>query len=484
MVPLLYVVDSAMEARWGTIRALVFRQHVAKLLCHTVLLVGAAVPVCVLIGVGAALLVERTTLPGRSVLALLFAAPLTVPPFVASYAWATVWPSIGGLFGAVLISVAAYFPLVYIPVVATLRRLDPAVEESARALGVGPLGVLARIILPQLRLPVLGGALLIALHLLAEYGAFAFVRYDTFTTAIYDQFQSTFASVAAAILAGVLVLCCLALLIGEASLRGRQRYTRSGPGVQRPPLQTRLGWWSIPLWFLVIGTLGATLAVPGCSIVKWLTKGGSAAWNGNLTGALITTLTYGVTGGVLTCIAALPIAWLSVRSPGRWSRVLESTTFITASLPGIVVGLAVVSYAIRFAQPLYQTATLLVGTYAILFLPRAVVTLRAGLAQAPRSLEEVARSLGCAPWLAVARITLRLLTPALGASIALSFLGTTGELTATLLLAPTGTNTLSTQFWTLSSALNYTGAAPYALLLVVLSLPMTYLLFQQSHKVV
>lgn len=483
LVPLIYVVQSALEAGWGSVETLVFRPRVGQLLGNTLMLVITAVPISVLLGVSAALLVERTDLRGRGALALLFAAPLAVPAFVASYAWATVWPSIGGLPGALLVSVVSYYPFVYIPVMATLRRLDPAVEESARSLGQPPVAVLLRVVLPQLRLPVLGGALLVGVHLLAEYGAFAFVRYDTFTTAIYDQFRSTFASTAAAMLAGVLVLCCLMLLVAEAGTRGRQRYARIGPGVARRMRLVPLGGWALPCWAASTAVLALTLGVPGWSIGRWLVGGGAAVWGGQLLGVLGTTLLFGVLGGLLTCAAALPVAWLSVRHPARWVRALEGATFIAASLPGIVVALAVVSYAIRYAQPVYQTSVLLIGVYAVLFLPRAVVTLRAGIAQAPPGLEEAARSLGSSSPMAFARVSLPLIAPAVGASVALTFLGITGELTATLLLAPTGTTTLATQFWALTSEINYAGAAPYAFLLVLLSLPMTYLLFQQSRKV-
>jgi len=57
------------------------------------------------------------------------------------------------------------------------------------------------------------------------------------------------------------------------------------------------------------------------------------------------------------------------------------------------------------------------------------------------------------------------------------------ELTATLLLAPTGTRTLAMLFWSHSSELDYAAAAPYALVLVLLSIPVTVLLFRQSTKV-
>ena len=146
----------------------------------------------------------------------MFVAPLAVPAFVNSYAWVGVIPSLHGLWAGVLVTTLSYFPFMYLPVAATLRRLDPAVEESARALGSDSAGVFFRVVLPQLRLAILGGGLLIGVHLLAEFGAFAMVRFDTFTVAIFQQFQVTFDGAAGSMLAGVLVLLCLVLLIAEA----------------------------------------------------------------------------------------------------------------------------------------------------------------------------------------------------------------------------------------------------------------------------
>jgi iron(III) transport system permease protein len=84
----------------------------------------------------------------------------------------------------------AYYPFIYMPVAAVLRRLDPTLEDVAASLGTPPWRVFFRVVLPQLKLAICGGALLVALHLLAEYGLYVMIRFDTFTTAIYDQFQS------------------------------------------------------------------------------------------------------------------------------------------------------------------------------------------------------------------------------------------------------------------------------------------------------
>jgi ABC-type Fe3+ transport system, permease component len=216
---------------------------------------------------------------------------------------------------------------------------------------------------------------------------------------------------------------------------------------------------------------------------NWLIAGGAQVWQmDELLPALEQTLLLGVAGAALTTCAAIPIAWLSIRSPGRLQRVLESCNYITSSLPGIVVALALVTVTIHFARPIYQTTVTVLLAYLLMFLPRALVSLRAGIAQAPVELENMARSLGRSPARALWLITLRLAAPGAAAGAALVFLAITNELTATLLLAPNGTRTLATGFWAMTSEIDYAAAAPYALLMILLSLPLTGLLYHQSKR--
>jgi iron(III) transport system permease protein len=56
------------------------------------------------------------------------------------------------------------------------------------------------------------------------------------------------------------------------------------------------------------------------------------------------------------------------------------------------------------------------------------------------------------------------------------------ELPATLLLRPTGTNTLATSLWTETGVAAYAAAAPYALALVVLAVvPTLWLMHAQGR---
>ena len=311
---------------------LILRPKVAELLVNSILLVVIAVPLCALLAGTLAWLIERTDLPGRRRWSLLMVAPLAVPAFIQGYAWITLVPSLYGLPAAVLVSVTTYFPFMYLPITATLRRLDPAWEQAAASMGLSPLRVFCRIVLPQMRLALLGGTMLIGLHLLAEYGLFAMLRFDTFTTAIIDQFQSTFDGPAANMLGVVLVGCCLLLLWGESLVRGRARYARMGAGAARPPTPARLGRWTIPAIMLPMATVLLSLGVPGLTLVRWLQAGGARVWQWNeILPAFGQTALLALAGGVLTVAAALPIAWLATRRSDRLHLGLERLCLLAVS---------------------------------------------------------------------------------------------------------------------------------------------------------
>ena len=221
---------------------------------------------------------------------------------------------------------------------------------------------------------------------------------------------------------------------------------------------------------------GASLGLPFATLVYWTERGSSAAISGDLFSAAATSLELGLAAAALTTLLAMPVAILAVRFASPFATLVERSTYLAYGLPGIVVGLALIVVCINFVPGVYGTTAVLLVAYAILALPLALVAVRGALAQAPPVHEEVARSLGLRPWAARLRVTLPAILPGLGAAAALVFLATVTELTATLLLAPIGTNTLATGFWSSASTLSYAAAAPYAALMVLISAVPTYLL--------
>lgn len=483
LIPLGFVLFSTATTGWDTVRRLIFRPRVGELLVNTGLLVVLSCTATAVIGTAAAFLVERLQVGGSRFWGPLLVAPLAIPAFVTSYGWVSLFPGIDGLFGATLIMTLAYFPFVFLPVATALRGLDPAWEEQARTLGLRPGAVIVRVVLPQLRPAILGGALLVGLHCLSEFGAFSMLRFATFTTAIYDQYSSSFASAAANMLAVVLVACCLILVATEARAAGpgRRRISRVGTGAPRNPERPALGLRQIPAQVFLAGLVGAALGVPLSSVAYWLSRG-SNSWGPALSTSL-TTIALAAAGAVATVVLGFPVAYLAVRYRSWPTVMMERMTYLAGALPAIVVALALITVTIRFARPIYQSAVTLIAAYVLLFLPRAMVTLRSALLQAPPELEDAARALGVRPSATLRRVVLPLAAPGIFSAAALVFIAGATELTATLLLSPIGTSTLATRFWSLAGSIDYVEAAPYAAMMIIISAPITYLLLQQSRRV-
>ena len=142
--------------------------------------------------------------------------PLAIPDFVVSFGWSSMWSWVQGFRGSVLVMTLAVYPLVYLPVAASLRSADPGQEEVARSLGVSRVRTFVRITLGQARGAILGGCLLVALVLLAEYGAFEMLGFRTFTTEIFSNLGLPTGVPTACALSLVLVVISLLVLGGEA----------------------------------------------------------------------------------------------------------------------------------------------------------------------------------------------------------------------------------------------------------------------------
>ena len=461
---------------------LLFRPLVGELLINTIGLAAATTLVCGVIGTGCAWLTERTNLPGRQAWAVLAVVPLAIPPFISSYAWVSLSPAFQGFAGALLVVSCAYYPLVYLPVAAALRGIDPALEESARTLGRGPWACFFRVVLPQLRPALLGGMLLVGLHMLGEFGAFALLRFRTFTTELYAEYRTGFNGPGASLLAVVLLVLCLVCLVAELRVRAGAHYARVGGGTRRRMAPLVLGWMTLPMLAAVAVLTAATAGVPLGMILYWLTQHGAAAITpaevspARLLDATGASIWLGLTGAALTVLLALPLAFLAARYQGWAITVLERAAYLTQGVPAIVVALALIALTLESAPPLYQSAGSLIFAYAILFLPLALVSIRAALMQVQKALEEVARSLGLGWFAVVWRVALPLAASGLSAAAALVFVSVVTELTATLLLAPIGTRTLATEVWADTSTVAYAAAAPYAALMAALSLVSTWLL--------
>ena len=477
LLPIGYLVVRTAEAGVSRVAEIVLRERTGVLIARSVLLAALVTTLSIAIGVGLAFLATRTDLPGRRVVAALAPLPLAVPSYVAAFAWISAVPEVAGLVGSVLVLTLCCYPYVYLPVLAALRRADPGVEEVARSLGRTPWQVFREVTLRQVRPAAAAGGLLVALYTLSDFGAVSILRYDVFTRVIYTAYRSSFDRSTAAVLSLILVLLTVAISVGESRVR-RRDVARVGGGVARSAEPVRLGSLRLPVAGAASVVLALALVFPIASLLYWFTTGLSAGIDGgHLAESIVATAWLALLGAVACTLGAVPVGILAARHRGRFTTVVEQVTYAGHALPGIVVALALVFLGVRVVPWVYQEAPLLVLAYVVLFLPTAVGSVRSSVAQSSVRGEEVARSLGAGPGEVLRRVTLPLAAPGIGAGAALVLLTCMKELPATLLLRPTGTDTLATSLWTETGVGAYGAAAPYGLALVVLAvLPTIWLM--------
>ena len=489
LLPLAYLMVRV--ASGGRVLEILGEAATWRLVRNTVLLATGVVVASTLVAVPLAWLVTRTDLPARRVWAGLTALPLVIPSYVAAFCLLGFFgtrgiladvvgveelPDVKGYWGALVALTLATYPYVFLLTQATLRSLDPALEEAARGLGDSPGRILVRVTAPALRPAVGLGALLVCLYTFSDFGVVSLMDYDTLTRAIYIQYKSLFDRAPAATLALLLVALTALVLVLEYRTRQRGRLYRIGPGAVRPQPLVRLGGWTIPALTFCGSVVTLFLVLPAGVLGYWLVRGIQnerelrVPWNE----ALHSVEASGLAAGIAV-LAALPIALLALRYPSATSRGLERASYAGNALPGLVIALSLVFFAARYASPVYQTLALLVFAYVVRFFPQALSGVESALERVSPRYEEAARGLGRGPLQTLGRVTVPLASSGFMAGAALVFLSAMKELPATLLLRPIGFETLATEIWKLTQVGAYSQAAVPALTLIVVSAPIVYL---------
>ena len=505
--PLSWIVVRAASVDAARATSIVLRHRTVEIALNSLLLMVAVTVLSVLLAVPLAVLTVRTDLPGRRFWTVVVSLPLAIPSYIGAFAFVAMFrprgivqgwleplgveslPSVYGLPGAVVVITLYTYPYVYITTRAALLTFDKTLVDAARTLNHDWRSTFRRVTVPQIRPAVAAGALLTALYAVSDFGTPAFLQAEVFTRQIYLEHRSLGGSDYAAFLSLQLVVLTVFILAVESRVRGSETlYTTGTAGATA---EIRLGRWKWPA-LAGCGLLAAfTLAMPILLFGWYLltgqaepTEGFAFQWAWLLNSAYVAGL-----AALVAAVGALPVAYLSARYHTRLGSLFERATYVGYAVPGIVVGLALVFFGANYGSVhvagleigVYQTVPILVFAYVVRFMPQAVGSTRTSVLQVNPRLTEASRTLGKGPLRTFRTVTLPLIAPGIIAGAALVFLTTMKELPATLLLRPTGFETLVTRVWAAETAGLYGHAAvPALLLLVVSGMSMVVILRQEG----
>lgn len=505
-------IGSPLTLEW--ISALVDSGRSREALINTAIYTAGSSTLAMALGVGLAFLATRTDMPGSRLLGLMAMMPILVPPFILVVGWvALADPNAGviniaasALFGGrtVLVNINTMpgliwmtglflTPYVYLLVSAGFRNCDPAMEEAARVSGAGPMRLLTTVILPLQRPALLAAALLVVIM---SAGDFIIPSTVGLKARIYMlpsliwQNESSFPArpgLAAAQSMLLVVIGLFCIYFQRRALRRGGRYTLlagKGSGVS----QFSLGGLRYPLaatafLFALCSSVLPILAVTAMAFMRFWAPYAMKAENLTLRNFHYMLFEYpqvwpsaqhslllGVLGATLCLMLAIVLAWYMIRMRGRFSGLVEYAMVIPLGVPGIALGVGILSLWILVPGGIYGTLWILLLAYVTAHIPVAIQFVGSALHRIHTDLEEASRICGRSLLGTIRRIDLPLMRPALVGSWLLIYVVILREISLVILLYNPSTVVLSVGLMDVWSSGFYPELAVYSLLLMVLGL--------------
>jgi iron(III) transport system permease protein len=376
--------------------------------------------------------------------------------------------SMGGIIFVIGLHVFAF---TYFLTHSALQAVDAPLEESGQMLGAGRWTVMRRITLPLVAPAITGGALLAAVDSMALFGPQAFLGLPAqivfLPTRIYGLlggYPPRWGDAAA--LSLILVLLTVAgLVIQRGYLERRSFVTIGGRGVRTQRIA--LGHWNWPLlaFCLLVVFFSALAPVAVLAAAAFSESWIAPLAPGNLTlrhfraalfedqvavRGIINSFTLATAAGLIAVVLGLAIAYIDLRTRMRGRRLLDYLAILPLGLPGTVMAVGILLAFIRPPLVIYGTIWILLVAYVARFVPLAVRAANATLRQIEPSLEEAARITG-ASWLQTIRLVLLpIARPGLIVAFLLVFIPALSELSATILLYSSGTETIAVAIFRLN----------------------------------
>jgi len=501
-VPLVFVIYSSGQLSLSGWQAL-WSERLPGLLWNTLSLAFLVAIGCFILGVSSAWFIARRHFVGRKVAIWLMILPLAIPTYVFAHIytilfeedgwlgslWIAVFgksiaiPDLYSIGGVTFILSIAGFSYVFLLVRSALEHSNPSLEEAARIQGLSPFAVFWRVNLPLLRPAIAAGLSLVVLHVLSDFGAVSMLRYQTFTLSIYLQMNGRFDYQGAAGLSMVLVALSFSFLIFERWSRSRQRYYASATQLRRANLRKATGLEQCMIWlWLGLITLFA-FALPMMWMVDWTMEAiRQDLLDLTFWGYVSNSLIVAAAAATLAVIVAFPVAFFHARKQSTLSTSYIQLSSIGFVLPGPVIALGVLSFVLAVLSPLYGGLAALLMALVIRFLPLAVQSQEAALQHLTPSIEQAGRTLGAGPLENLRRVVLPMISNGMIVAWVLVFIDALKELPATLILRPTGFDTLPVRIWIEASEESLELAAPAALMLVLGTLPALWLMMRNEKQ--
>ncbi|WP_370315572.1 ABC transporter permease [Roseivivax marinus] len=520
LAPILSVVGIALfpdENIWPHLVSTTLPRYLANtgvLMAGTGLLTAGA-------GTGAAWLIARYDFPFRGWLEWLLLLPLAIPAYVGAYAlvdfleyagpvqtglrqlfgWQSArdywFPEIRSMGAAIVVLSAALYPYVYLLTRAAFREQSGSADEVARSLGAGALSRFWRVGLPLARPAIAAGVAIVMMEAVNDFGTVDYFAVQTLTTGIFSVWLQSGNPGGAAQIAMVILAVVVILVTLERASRRRMRFFMLSK-TRRPAARTQLtGLKGAMVTALCAFPFALGFVLPTGVILSHALANAEEWADPALVRAAVHTLTVGGIAAVVTVAGGVFMVYGVRLSGARLPRLLMPVTSIGYAAPGAVLGVGILiplaaldhvladgveaATGIDIGLVLTGSAFALVLAYAVRFFAIAQGAADAAMGRVSPNLAHAARSLGRTRGQVLGAVYAPLIRSSVASALLLVFVDCVKELPATLLLRPFNYETLATRVHQQASLENLGGAAPAAMLVILVGLAAVGLLARANR---
>ncbi|WP_198048606.1 ABC transporter permease [Oceanobacillus sojae] len=470
----------------------------------------------VIIGLPLAYMLRKIKIFGSKFIQIIVIVSYISPPFIGAYAWIQLlgrsgvitkfindtfqlnFDGIYGFAGIVLVLTLQSFPLVFIYIMGALKNLDNSLVEAAESLGYSNFQRMTKIIIPLIMPTILASSLLVFMRVIADFGTPMLIGegYRTMPVLIYQQFLSEVGGDAgfAAAIATIFVIITVTLFLLQRILSRQYSYSMSAlKPMQAEPLSGTKNILShIVVYFITfIGILPQLVVI----FTSFLETSGGQVYTGRLSlenyknilfdrdlNAIINTYKMGLYAIIIIIVIGIFISYLTVRKRNLMNSVIDTLSMFPFVIPGSVLGIALV---FAFSdEPIFITGTILIMVIAFVIrrMPYTIRSSTAIISQISPSIEEAAISLGASETKTFYRIIVPMMLPGVLAGAIMSWVTILGELSASIILYSTETQTLAVSIYTEVIRGNFGNASAYSAVLTVTSILSLLIFFKLTGK--
>ena len=436
----------------------------------------AATVITLVIGVPLAYVYNMYYIKGRGFLQIIIILCSMSAPFIGAYSWILLLgnsgiirkaiksllgitlPSIYGFNGILLVLSLQLFPLVFLYVSGAMKNIDNSLLEASENMGCKGVMRFFKVILPLCMPTILAATLLVFMRAFADFGTPLLIGqgYRTFPVEIYNAFFSETAggdygfACATAVIA--ILLTTVVFLVQK---RTSNRFSFTMNALHPIERKQANGPFSVLIHLFAYGVVGVAFLpqiyilyesfrktsgkafVPGYSLESYRSAfqvAGSAIKN---------TFVIGLSALAVIILLAVLVAYLVVRRRSTANNVIDIMVRLPYSIPGSVVGIALI---MAFNQkPLILTGTMIIMVIALVIrrLPYTIRSSVATLQQIPITVEEAAISLGASKAKTFFLVTVPMMANGIISGAILSWVTIITELSTAICLYTVRTQTLT-----------------------------------------